>query len=60
MLYSTHYMEEAQYLCDYIFMIYKGKKIAYGTPAELMEATGTDNLRDTFKELVKKEGGEDE
>ena len=59
-LYSTHYMEEAQYLCDYIFMIYKGKKIAYGTPAELMEATGTDNLRDTFKELVKKEGGEDE
>ena len=59
-LYSTHYMEEAQYLCDHIFMIYKGKKIAYGTPSELMEATGTDNLRDTFKELVKKEGGSDE
>ena len=38
-------------------MIYEGKKIAYGTPAELMELTGTDNLRDTFKELIKKEGG---
>ena len=59
-LYSTHYMEEAQYLCDHIFMIYKGKRIAYGTPAELMEATGTDNLRDTFKALVNKEGGSDE
>ena len=59
-LYSTHYMEEAQYLCDHIFMIYKGKRIAYGTPAELMEATGTDNLRDTFKALIAKEGGSDE
>ncbi|MBQ2183484.1 MAG: ATP-binding cassette domain-containing protein, partial [Lachnospiraceae bacterium] len=56
-LYSTHYMEEAQYLCDNIFMIYEGKKIAYGTPKELMDLTGTDNLRDTFKELIKKEGG---
>ncbi len=59
-LYSTHYMEEAQYLCDHIFMIYKGKRIAYGTPAQLMEETGTDNLRDTFKALIKKEGGSDE
>ena len=59
-LYSTHYMEEAQYLCDNIFMIYKGKRIAYGTPEELMNETGTDNLRDTFKELIKKEGGSDE
>ena len=59
-LYSTHYMEEAQYLCDHIFMIYKGKRIAYGTPAELMEKTGTDNLRDTFKKLIEEEGGSDE
>ncbi len=59
-LYSTHYMEEAQYLCDHIFMIYKGKQIAYGTPAELMGKTGTDNLRDTFKKLIEEEGGSDE
>ncbi len=50
-LYSTHYMEEAQYLCDKIFMIYEGKMIAYDTPMSLMEQTGTDNLRDTFKVL---------
>lgn len=59
-LYSTHYMEEAQYLCDRIFMIFNGKKIAYGTPAELMERTSTDNLRDTFKALIYKEGENDE
>ena len=41
-------------------MIYAGKKIAYGTPAELMDATNTDNLRDTFKVLIKKEGENDE
>ena len=29
-LYSTHYMEEAQYLCDRILMIYEGRKVAFG------------------------------
>lgn len=52
-LYSTHYMEEAQYLCDRIYMIHKGQIIAEGTPAKLMEQTGTDNLRDVFFALVK-------
>lgn len=47
-LYSTHYMEEAEFLCDRIIMIDKGKMIAEGTPGELKKATGTDNLRDTF------------
>lgn len=51
-LYSTHYMEEAQYLCDRIFMIYEGRMIAYDTPKVLMDNTNTDNLRDTFKVLV--------
>ena len=47
-LYSTHYMEEAEFLCDRIVMIDKGKVIATGTPQELREETGTTNLRDTF------------
>jgi len=47
-LYSTHYMEEAEFLCDRIIMIDRGKIIAAGTPQELKAATGTDNLRDTF------------
>ena len=51
-LYSTHYMEEAQYLCDKILMIYEGKKLAFGTPKQLMQITDSDNLRDTFKVLI--------
>lgn len=47
-LYSTHYMEEAEFLCDCIIMINEGEIIASGTPRELKTATGTDNLRDTF------------
>lgn len=51
-LYSTHYMEEAEFLCDRIIMIHKGKVIASGTPEELRKMTGTTNLRDTFLSLI--------
>lgn len=56
-LYSTHYMEEAEFLCDRIIMVHKGKIIAQGTPGELREQTGTTNLRETFLSLI--EGKED-
>ena len=52
MLYSTHYMEEAQYLCDRVIMMYKGRIIANDSPSGLMEMTGTDNLRDTFRAII--------
>lgn len=51
-LYSTHYMEEAEFLCDRIIMIHNGKVIAAGTPQELREQTETTNLRDTFLGLI--------
>ncbi len=51
-LYSTHYMEEAEFLCDRIIMVHKGKIIAQGTPDELRQLTGTTNLRDTFLSLI--------
>ena len=51
-LYSTHYMEEAQYLCDRVIMMYKGRIIANDSPTGLMEQTGTDNLRDTFRAII--------
>ena len=57
-LYSTHYMEEAQYLCDRILMMYKGKIIAEGTPDKLMKQTHTENLRDVFFRLIQNERGE--
>lgn len=59
-LYSTHYMEEAEYLCDRIIMIHRGKIISEGTPAGLKEQTGKENLRDVFTELMIREGITDE
>ena len=59
-IYSTHYMEEAEFLCDRIIMIHKGKIIAQGTPSQLKNLTGSSNLRETFISLTKKEGIFDE
>lgn len=47
-LYSTHYLEEAQMLCDRVCMICDGRIAAQGTPAELISLTGTDSLREAF------------
>ena len=56
-LYSTHYMEEAENICDKIIMINKGKIIATGTPKEIKKETKTNNLRDSFFTLI---GGSNE
>lgn len=55
-LYSTHYMEEAEYLCDRIIMINHGKIISEGLPDDLKAETGKESLRDVFAELMAKEG----
>ncbi|MBQ8193066.1 MAG: ATP-binding cassette domain-containing protein [Bacilli bacterium] len=47
-LYSTHYMEEAENICDRVILINKGKIIAEGTPKEINKMTNTNNLRDAF------------
>lgn len=39
-LLTTHYMDEAERLCDYISIIDHGKVIASGTPAELISGVG--------------------
>jgi len=39
-LYTTHYMEEAQELSDHIAIIDQGKVVAYGTHAELIRMVG--------------------
>lgn len=59
-LYSTHYLEEAEVLCDRIYMICKGKIVAEGTPRELKDQTGTSSLREAFHAIYDKaiEGGE--
>ncbi|MBQ9513000.1 MAG: ABC transporter ATP-binding protein [Lachnospiraceae bacterium] len=54
-LYSTHYMEEAQALCDHVVILNAGEIIRSGSPAELMSETATDNLRDAFFALIPEE-----
>jgi ABC-2 type transport system ATP-binding protein len=39
MIYTTHYMEEAERLCDRVAIIDKGRVIATGTKDELVRAT---------------------
>jgi ABC-2 type transport system ATP-binding protein len=49
---TTHYMEEAETLCDRIGIIDHGKLIAMGTPGELMGKYGAKNLEDVFIQLT--------
>ena len=51
-LYSTHYMEEAENICNMIIMVNKGKIITTGTPEQIKKETKTTNLRDAFFALV--------
>jgi ABC-2 type transport system ATP-binding protein len=49
---TTHYMEEAQELCDRVGIIDHGKLIALGTPAELIEKYSAKDLEDVFLQLT--------
>lgn len=51
-LFSTHYMDEAERLCDKIAIIVAGKIAASGTPTELMQQTNKDNLEEAFVALA--------
>lgn len=58
-IYSTHYLEEAQALCDKVVLINKGHVIAFGTPEQLCEETETQTLREAFLKYIEKDGGEE-
>lgn len=51
-LYSTHYMEEAENICDRVILIHRGEIIKEGTPKEIIKETKTTNLRDAFFVLI--------
>ena len=55
-IYSTHYMEEAEILCDKIYMMHKGEFIEEGTCEELKDKYNTNSLRDIFIKLVSERG----
>ncbi len=58
-VYTTHYMEEVEILCDRIIILDKGKILAQGTPDELkalanIEEKITVEVNDLEKELIEK------
>lgn len=43
MIYTSHYMEEVQRLCDRVAVMHEGQVVAAGTASELAERAGTPN-----------------
>ncbi len=52
---TTHYLEEAEALCDRIAVMAKGNIMALGTAEELKKSVNKTNIEDAFIEIV---GGE--
>lgn len=50
---TTHYMEEAELLCDRIAIMKSGKHLFTGTPDEIKAKAATDRFEDAFVKLVK-------
>ena len=54
-LLTTHYIEEAENLCDHIALINNGKIIDTGTPKELMKRFKKKSLEDVYLHVVGRE-----
>ncbi|MFU8818394.1 MAG: ABC transporter ATP-binding protein [Desulfurivibrio sp.] len=54
LVYTTHYMEEVEQLCDTVVILDAGKVIARGAPAELTAREGCPNLGNLFLKLTGK------
>ncbi|MDY0212595.1 MAG: ABC transporter ATP-binding protein [Desulfuromonadaceae bacterium] len=52
MIYTTHYMEEAQQLCARIAIMDQGQMIAQGEPEHLMAVQGCSDLQELFLHLT--------
>jgi sodium transport system ATP-binding protein len=54
-LFSSHVMQEVSHLCDSIVIVARGSVVARGSAAELLSASGCDNLEDAFVRLAGEE-----
>jgi sodium transport system ATP-binding protein len=50
-LFSSHVMQEVSALCDTIVIVARGSVVASGTAADLLAASGRDNLEDAYVHL---------
>lgn len=55
-LFSTHIMGEAEYLCDRILLLHKGEIVGGGAVADVLERTGSSNLTDAFLRSIGETG----
>jgi ABC-2 type transport system ATP-binding protein len=51
-LFSTHILEEVEAACTRAVIVDRGRIVADGTPAELLEQSGTGSLTDLFRRLT--------
>ncbi len=51
-IYSTHYMEEAEFLCDRILLIHSGKILARGKVSDLKAEHEVKSIRELFFKLA--------
>jgi sodium transport system ATP-binding protein len=51
-LFSTHYLAEAELLCDRIGFLHRGRLLMEGSPAEIRARTGTNTLEEAFLALA--------
>src|SRR5256885_16951975 len=51
-LFSTHYLAEAELLCDRIGLLYRGRLLREGTPAALRAEAGATTLEEAFLTFV--------
>jgi sodium transport system ATP-binding protein len=51
-IFSTHYLAEAELLCDRIGLLFRGTLLREGAPAALRAEAGTDTLEEAFIKLV--------
>jgi ABC-type Na+ transport system ATPase subunit NatA len=54
-LFSTHYMAEAELLCDRVGLLHQGRLLREATPAELREEMQARSLEEAFLRLIDQE-----
>lgn len=53
-LVSTHYLGEVRH-CDRVLFLRNGRVLAFESPSDFMDSTGTDNLEDAFNAILELE-----
>jgi sodium transport system ATP-binding protein len=56
-LFSTHYLAEAELLCDRIGFLHHGRLLVEGPPSEIRGQTGKSSLEEAFLALTEEPGG---